>query len=158
MSTTVTVLGAAGWLILTFAAAALGARFLPDAWYRALKKPSWNPPNSVFGPVWTILYLLMAAAAWLVWRQYGIAGAIAPLGFFVLQLALNAAWSWLFFGRHEIAAAFLDILVLWAAIFATMLLFWRLVPVAGILLVPYLLWVSFAAVLNGTIWRLNGES
>ncbi len=151
----VLIAGAAGWLVLTFGAAAIGARFLPDAWYGGLKKPAWNPPNRVFAPVWTVLYLLMAAAAWLVWSKYGIAAAIVPLAFFVLQLVLNAAWTWLFFGRHEIAAALIDILALWVVILVTMVLFWMRQPLAGILLLPYLAWVSFAGVLNGTIWRLN---
>lgn len=155
MTTNVAIIGAVGWLVLTFGAAALGARFLPDEWYRGLKKPTWNPPNSVFGPVWTVLYLLIAAAAWLVWRRYGIAGAIVPLFVFVIQLLLNAAWTWLFFGRHQPQQAFIDILVLWVTILITLILFWRLEPLAGILLLPYLAWVSFAAVLNGTIWVKN---
>jgi tryptophan-rich sensory protein len=157
VTTSVAIIGAVSWLVVTFGAAAIGARFLPDEWYRGLKKPAWNPPNSIFGPVWTVLYLLMAGAAWLVWRQYGIGGAILPLMLFVVQLALNTAWTWLFFGRHEIRVAFIDILVLWVAILTTIILFWRLVPLAGILLLPYLTWVSFAAVLNGTIWRMNSR-
>ncbi len=155
MSTTVSILGAVGWLALTFGTAALGARFLPDEWYRGLKKPSWNPPNALFAPVWTVLYLMMATAAWLVWRRYGIVDSRPALMFFIVQLFLNAAWTWLFFGRHEILGAFIDILILWVMILATMVLFWRLVPVSGILLLPYLLWVSFAAVLNGAVWVLN---
>lgn len=155
MTTSMLMLGAAGWLLLTFGAAALGARFLPDEWYRRLKKPTWNPPNSVFGPVWTVLYLLMAAAAWLVWRRYGIAAAIVPLVFFVAQLILNAAWSWLFFGRHEVGRALIDLLVLWVVILITVILFWSRETLAGILLLPYLAWVSFAGVLNATVWKLN---
>jgi benzodiazapine receptor len=149
------VVGAVGWIVLTFAAAALGARFLPDEWYRGLKKPTWNPPNSVFAPVWTVLYLLMAAAAWLVWRRYGIGGALVPLILFVAQLLLNAAWTWLFFGRHRIFAALVDILVLWVTILATLISFWQLEPLAGILLIPYLAWVSFATLLTWTLWRMN---
>ena len=155
MTTTTIIVGAVGWLALTFGAAALGARFLPDEWYRSLKKPTWNPPNSIFGPVWTALYLLMAAAAWLVWRKHGFGGASVALILFVVQLALNAGWTWLFFGRHQIRSAFTDILILWVVILTTLILFWRLEPLAGIFLTPYLAWVSFAAVLNGTIWRLN---
>jgi len=155
MTTQIEILGAVGWLILTFGAAALGARFLPDAWYRGLHKPAWNPPNSIFAPVWTVLYLLMAAAAWLVWRRYGIGGALFPLILFVAQLLLNAAWTWLFFGLHRIREALIDIAVLWATILATLIAFWRLEPLAGILLLPYLAWVSFAAMLNRTIWRMN---
>ncbi len=155
MTVSVAIAGAVGWLVLTFGAAAIGARSLPDEWYRGLKKPSWNPPNWIFGPVWTVLYIMMAAAAWLVWRRAGIAAAIVPLSFYVVQLALNAAWSWLFFGRHQIRAAFVDILVLWLAIAITVILFWPRESLAGMLLLPYLAWVSFAAVLNGTIWTLN---
>lgn len=155
MTTTVAIIGAIGWLVLTFGAAALGARFLPDEWYRQLNKPTWNPPNSIFAPVWTVLYLLMAAAAWLVWRRYGINGALLPLILFIVQLLLNAAWTWLFFGLHRIRDALIDIIVLWLVIFTTLISFWSLEPLAGILLVPYLAWVSFAAVLTFTIWRLN---
>jgi len=155
MTTAVEVIGAVVWLVLTFGAAALGARFLPDEWYRQLPKPSWNPPNSIFAPVWTVLYLLMAIAAWLVWRRYGIEGAGLPLTLFVIQLLLNAAWTWLFFGRHRLDIALLDIVVLWVVILTTLLSFWGLEPLAGALLLPYLAWVSFATVLNWTIWRMN---
>ncbi len=155
MTTTMEIAGAVGWLIVTFGAAAIGARFLPDAWYRALKKPSWNPPDQVFGPVWTLLYLLMAAAAWLIWRKFGIAEAVVPLGFFILQLALNAGWSWLFFGRHEPRAAFIDLCLLWVTILITLILFLGRVALAGVLLLPYLAWVSFAGALNWTVWKLN---
>ncbi len=155
MATTISIFGAVGWLVLTFGTAAIGSRFLPDEWYRKLNKPSWNPPNSIFAPVWTLLYLLMAIAAWLIWRRYGISTALLPLCLFVLQLLLNAAWSWLFFGRHQIRSALIDIVVLWILILATLLSFWRLDRVAGILLLPYLAWVSFAMVLNWAIWQKN---
>jgi translocator protein len=155
MTITNNIIGAVGWLILTFAAAALGARFLPDEWYQQLNKPSWNPPSSLFAPVWTILYLLMATAAWLVWRRHGISGALIPLLLFVAQLLLNAAWTWLFFGLHRISGALVDIAILWVVILATLISFWKLEPLAGILLLPYIAWVSFAAVLNQTIWQLN---
>lgn len=155
MTTTAAIIGAVVWLALTFGAAALGARFLPDEWYRQLKKPTWNPPNTIFAPVWTILYLLMAAAAWLVWRRYGISGAALPLTLFIVQLVLNAAWTWLFFGRHQTRGALVDIAVLWVVILTTLISFWNLEPLAGVLLVPYLAWVSFAACLNWTIWRMN---
>ncbi len=155
MTTTAAIIGAVGWLVLTFAAAVLGARFLPDEWYRRLNKPTWNPPNSIFAPVWTILYLLMAAAAWLVWWRYGIGGAVIPLILFVAQLLLNAVWTWLFFGRHQIRGALIDIVILWVTILATLISFWKLEPLAGMLLLPYLAWVSFATVLNWTIWQMN---
>ena len=156
MTSTPPALGLVVALAVTFSAAYVGSRFPVDDWYAALSKPTWNPPNWLFGPVWGILYLLMAIAAWLVWRKSGFAGAAIPLGIFVLQLGLNAAWSWLFFGRHELGLALIEILVLWGAILGTIIGFWRLNPISGILLVPYLLWVTFAAVLNFTIWRLNG--
>jgi benzodiazapine receptor len=155
MTTAVEIIGAVGWLVLTFTAAALGAKFLPDEWYAQLKKPTWNPPNSIFAPVWTTLYLLMAAAAWLVWRRYGLGGALVPLILFVAQLLLNAAWTWLFFGLHRIRGALIDIVILWVMILATLSFFLKLSLLAGILLMPYLAWVSFAAALNWTIWRIN---
>ena len=155
MTTTQAILGAVGWLALTFGAAWLGSRFLPDEWYKRLTKPTWNPPNWIFAPVWTVLYLLMAAAAWLVWRRYGITGAVLPLVLFVVQLLLNAAWTWSFFGLHRPGAALIDIVVLWVTLLTTLILFWRLEPLAGILLAPYLAWVSFATALNWAIWRMN---
>ena len=149
------IIGAIGWLALTFAAAWLGSRFLPDEWYKNLRKPGWNPPNSVFAPVWTVLYLLMAAAAWLAWRRNGFMPALLPLGLFIAQLLLNAAWSWLFFGRHRPDLALIDILALWLVLLITLISFWRVEPLAGILLIPYLAWVSFATALNGAIWQKN---
>jgi tryptophan-rich sensory protein len=121
-------------------------------WYAGLVKPSWTPPDWVFGPVWSVLYLSMAAAAWLLWRK---GHAAVPLILFAVQLAFNAAWPWLFFGLHSPGAALIDIVLLWAAIAVTMIAFWRRSVAAGLLLVPYLAWVSFAAVLNFAIWRLN---
>ena len=155
MSLAMSILGAVAALALTFGAAYIGSRFPVDRWYAALSKPAWNPPNWLFGPVWGILYLLMALAAWLVWRKGTFAGAALPLGLFVLQLVLNAAWSWIFFGRHKLAQALVEILILWVAILATILGFWRLNPTSGLLMVPYLLWVTFASALNFAIWRLN---
>ncbi len=148
-------LGAVAALALTFGAGYIGSRFPVDEWYAALSKPAWNPPNWLFAPVWGILYLLIAIAAWLVWRKGGLTGAAVPLGLFALQLILNAAWSWIFFGQHELGLALIEILILWIAILATLIGFWRLNPVSGYLLIPYLLWVSFASVLNFAIWRLN---
>lgn len=155
MSMQKSVLGAFSALVLTFGAAYIGSRFPVDDWYTELVKPPWNPPNWLFGPVWSVLYLLMAISVWLVWLKEGLADAFIPLGIFLLQLVLNAAWSWLFFGKHEMGIAFLEILLLWAAILACVILFWELNPVSGILLVPYILWVTFAAVLNYTLWQLN---
>jgi len=154
LSTADAAIGLVGWLVLCFGAAAVGARFKPGAWYAALRKPSWTPPGWLFAPVWTLLYAMMAVAAWLVWRQTGFSGEV---GLFGVQLALNAAWSWLFFGLHRPAIAFADILAMWVAILATLVAFWAVRPLAGWLLVPYLAWVSFASALNGAVWRLNRE-
>jgi tryptophan-rich sensory protein len=145
----------AGWLLLCFAAAAFGGMFTPGEWYASLKKPAWNPPGWVFGPVWTALYTMMAVAAWLVWTRGGFAAQRRPLGLFLVQLALNAAWTPLFFGWHRPGLAFAEILLLWVAIAATILAFRPVSRAAGWLLAPYLAWVSFAAVLNFTLWRLN---
>jgi tryptophan-rich sensory protein len=155
MTTIDSILGAIGWLALTFSAAWLGSRFLPDEWYKNLKKPGWNPPNKIFAPVWSALYLFMAAAAWLVWRSYGFSLALFPLVLFVIQLLLNSAWTWTFFGLHRPGTALADIIVLWVLILITLTLFWQFEPLAGALLLPYLAWVSFATYLNLTIWRLN---
>ena len=144
-----------GWVVLCFVAASLGALFVPGDWYASLRKPSWNPPGWVFGPVWTALYAMMAAAAWLVWQRGGFAAQRRPLGLFLVQLTLNAAWTPLFFGQHWPGVAFAEILLLWLAIAVTLAAFRRVSHVAAWLLVPYLVWVSFAAVLNFTLWRLN---
>ena len=121
-------------------------------WYAGLAKPAFNPPNWLFGPVWTVLYISMGIAAWLVWRA---GSAKAPLGLFALQLALNAAWSPLFFGLHWIGVALLDIVGLFFAIVATLLAFRKQSGLAALLMAPYLAWVAFASVLNFSIWRLN---
>lgn len=144
-----------GWLLATFAAALVGALFQADAWYAQLTKPPLTPPGSVFAPVWLTLYALMGIAAWLVWRGYGFAGAPAALGFFLAQLVVNAAWSWLFFGLHLPLAALLDLIILWLLLLGTTVLFWRSRPLAGILLLPYLAWVTFAGYLNFGVWWLN---
>lgn len=143
-------------LAICFSAAALGSLATTTNivnWYAGLAKPSWNPPNWIFGPVWTFLYLSMAVAAWLVWRKDGLWQW--PLALFAIQLALNAAWSWLFFGFHMPGAAIFEVVVLWLAILATTIAFWPKSLAAGILMLPYLGWVGFASVLNFTIWRLN---
>jgi tryptophan-rich sensory protein len=148
-------LGAIAWVVISFAAGWVGSRWRVDEWYWRLTRPSWTPPDWVFAPVWTALYLLMAAAAWLVWRRHGVSGAGLALGLFLLQLVHNALWPWLFFGEHRLGLAFLEIVVLWLLILATLLRFYRLVPLAGALLAPYLAWVAFAAALNGAFWSLN---
>ena len=150
-------LGLLGWLALCFAAAALGASASASAgsFYQALTRPSWAPPAWLFGPAWTLLYTLMAVAAWLVWRERGFARARAALSLFIAQLAVNALWTWLFFVWHLGALAFAEIVLLWLLILATLLAFWRIRPLAGVLLLPYLAWVGFAAMLNFAMWRLN---
>ncbi len=149
--------GLVAWLVITFLAAGIGslATMQAETFYTRLVLPSWAPPSAVFGPVWTVLYALMGIAAWLVWREGGFGAARTALTLFLLQLAVNALWSWLFFGWHLGALSFAFILLLWALIAATLVTFLRIRPLAGILLVPYLLWVSFASVLNYTIWQLN---
>ena len=143
-------------IVLCFAIAGQGGLAttpnIPN-WYAGLAKPSWTPPGWIFGPVWSVLYLSMAVAAWLVWRR---GNAAVPMILFGIQLVFNAVWSWIFFGLHSPGAAFIDIVLLWMAIVATTVAFWRRSTIAGILFVPYLAWVSFAAVLNFVIWRLNG--
>ena len=149
---------ALGLFCLTcFLAAGLGSLFTAasvGSWYAGLAKPGWNPPAWVFGPVWTALYAMMAVAGWLVWRRGG-PGAWTALQLFAVQLVLNVGWSAVFFGLQMPGLAFAEILALWIAIAATLRTSWRVSRPAGILLVPYLLWVSFAAVLNFAIWRLN---
>ena len=143
------------WLLACFAAPVSASWARPDAWYAALVKPAWNPPGWVFGPVWTTLYLLMGTAAWLVWRRGGWGAQRRPLSWFAAQLALNALWTPLFFGFHRIDLALLEIVVLWAAIVATIVAFARTSRAAAWLLAPYLAWVSFATFLTFTLWRLN---
>ena len=154
MSTRQQVIGLVVWLVLSFGAAWAGSRFGPSEWFTALRKPSWNPPNWVFGPVWTLLYALMAVAAWLVWKKAGWSAAPA-LGLFVFQLVINALWTWIFFGLQRPGWAVVDIVALWLAILGTAVAFWFKDRIAAALLLPYLAWVSFAAVLNWTLWRLN---
>jgi tryptophan-rich sensory protein len=134
-----------------FAAAAIGAIASADAagFYDSLMKPLWAPPAWLFAPVWSVLYVLMAIAAWLVGKARG------PLGLFLLQLALNALWTWLFFAWKQGAWAFAGIVVLWLLIAATAASFWRVRPLAGALLLPYLAWVTYAAALSFVVWQLN---
>ena len=148
-------LGLVGWLLITFAAAALGAIASVDAaaFYAELIKPSWAPPASVFGPVWSILYLLMGVAVWLVWREPQ--ATKQALGLFIVQLSINALWSWLFFVWHLGAWSFIGVVLLLLLIVATFLSFWKISRMAVVLLIPYLLWVGFASVLTWTIWQSN---
>ncbi|MBP7148380.1 MAG: tryptophan-rich sensory protein [Acidobacteria bacterium] len=153
------LIGLGGWLALTFVAATLGglASAQAGSFYQQLARPAWAPPGWIFGPVWTVLYILMAIAAWLAWRERGLGGATLALGLFIAQLALNALWTWLFFAWRQGGLAFAEILLLWLLIVATVIAFWRVRPLAGALLLPYLAWVTFATALSYTTWRLNPQ-
>jgi translocator protein len=143
-------------IIVCLGAAVLGSLWTTPAlrpWYASLSKPSWTPPNWLFGPVWTILYVAMAIAAWRVWQKVGLTAV--PMQLFVLQLLLNVGWSAVFFRLRSPGLAFAEIVMLWLAILATSIGFWKVVPAAGWLLLPYLIWVSYATALNFSIWRLN---
>lgn len=148
-----------GWLTLCFAAAGIGAvaSAQAPAFYAQLAQPRWAPPASVFGPVWTVLYALMAVAAWLVGRESPQPARRRALALFGVQLAANALWSWLFFAWHLGAWALADIVLLWLLVAATLVQFWRLHALAGALLLPYLAWISFALALNLALWRLNPQ-
>lgn len=140
---------------MCFAAAATGAFVTMGQWYAELNKPSWNPPSWVFGPVWTLLYIAMAVAAWLVWRDGGWKARAPALIVFVVQWFLNALWTPLFFGLRRVDLALVDIVLMWIAIAITIAMFYRVSRAATLLLVPYLAWVTFATALNFAIWRLN---
>jgi translocator protein len=144
-----------GWLSVVFAAAGVGAIASVNAqgFYAQLSKPWWAPPAGVFGPVWSVLYLLMAASAWLAWRSSRL--SVGAFVLFFAQLAANAVWSWLFFAWHRGAFATVDVLLLLALIAATMRAFWASSRVAVLLLFPYLLWVGFASMITWAIWRRN---
>lgn len=158
-STQKQVLGLLGWLVASFAVSAIGAIASVQAkpFYGQLIQPDWAPPPWVFGPVWTTLYALMAIAAWLVWRSGGFSRNRKALTLFSVQLAFNALWSWLFFAWNLGLIALVDVALLCILIVATLIAFWRVIPLAGALLIPYLLWVSFAAILNFSLWRLNPQ-
>ncbi len=153
------IIGLIAWLAICFIASGVGAlaSIRAQSFYTQLSQPSWAPPPWIFGPVWTILYAMMGVAAWLVWRVGGFRANRAALSLFLAQLAVNAIWSWLFFAWHLGALAFADIALLWTLVIATLVLFWRVRPLAGALFIPYLLWVSFAAALNFSIWQLNPQ-
>ncbi|MBS1190555.1 MAG: tryptophan-rich sensory protein [Rhodocyclaceae bacterium] len=153
----VQLLGLAGWLLLTFAAAATGALAAAEAgpFYQQLARPDWSPPAWVFAPVWSALYVLIGIAAWLVWRAHGFRGARAALTLYIVQLAANALWTWLFFAWRQGALAFAEAIVLWCLIVGTAVSFSRLHRLAAALLLPYLGWVSFAVVLTFSTWQRN---
>jgi len=146
-----------GFLVFTLAIGFVAGQVTAPniaSWYSDLAKPSFNPPNWVFAPVWTALYVLIALAAWRVWRVAGWRSR--GLALWLIQLGLNFAWSFIFFGAQNPGAALADIVVLWLAIITTLIVFGRTDRIAGWLLIPYLLWVSFAGLLNFWVWQLNG--
>jgi translocator protein len=151
------ILALVAWLAISFAAAALGGLASVDAnvFYRELARPGWAPPGWLFAPVWSLLYLLMGIGAWLVWREHGFRKASVALSLFLVQLGANALWTWLFFIWHLGALAFGEILILWLLILCTVIAFWRVRPLAGALLFPYLGWVTFASALTYSVWKRN---
>lgn len=157
MSGSQQAVGLVAWILISFAAAAIGGIASANAgsFYLDLARPDWAPPASVFPPVWTILYLLQGIASWLVWRLGGFGAARTALTLFLVQLAVNALWSWLFFAWHLGAIAFFEILVLLVLIVGTIAAFWRIDRLAAVLLLPYLAWVTFASFLNYSIWQMN---
>jgi translocator protein len=152
---TVSVLALAGFVAASFVAAAMGMVFPPGDWYRQLVKPRWRPPDQWFAPVWTVLYLSIAASGWMVWREAGFTGAALPLSIFFVQLLLNAAWTPIFFGLRRPGWGLYEIALLWISIIATIASFSHIHRGAAWLLLPYLAWVTFAAALNFAICRLN---
>jgi len=149
----------AAFVALTFSAAGIASAFTARSvrtWYPSLRKPPGNPPASYFGPVWTVLYFLMTIAAWNVWRLGdGWSGAAPAITIFLIQLALNAAWSAIFFGMRAPGLALIEIIFLLAAVLACIILFWRISIFSAALLLPYLAWITYATYLNAEIWRLN---
>ncbi len=143
------------FLGLSFLAASSGGLFRPGDWYERLNKPSWRPPNAAFPIVWSVLYLLLAVAAWRVWEAAGPGGRATAMTAYGIQLVLNFVWSALFFGMRRMRLALAEVGLLWLSILAMILVFWPIDALAGVLLVPYLAWVSIAAFLNWTMIRLN---
>jgi tryptophan-rich sensory protein len=148
-------LACAGWISFSMAAAAAAFLWPVDGWYASIAKPSWNPPNWIFGPVWTTLYILIGVSAWRVWRTGAFGRDRTTLALFLVQWAFNFAWSGCFFGMRSPGLALIEIACLWALIAVLIARFWRHDRAAAMLLVPYLLWVSFATALNAAIWWLN---
>jgi translocator protein len=151
------VLGLILWLLITFFAAGIGtiASLKAGIFYQQLIRPEWAPPSWLFAPVWTILYLLMGIDAWLVWRVKGFRAARISLSLYIIQLAVNALWTWLFFVWRQGQISFIEIIILWILILCTLIAFWQVRMINGILLIPYLAWVSFASVLTYVTWKLN---
>ena len=142
LTTLVTTVGLAGFVLLVLAVASTGAMFKPGGWYEALAKPDWTPPNWLFPIAWALLYLTIACAGWLVWRAVGFGAAGIAFLFYFTQLALNAAWSWLFFGLHRMDLALVEITILWITVLANIVAFYLIRPGAAFLLIPYLMWLT----------------
>ncbi len=151
-------LGLVGFLLACLAVSAIGGAVTTTSvgtWYQGLQKPPFNPPDWVFAPVWTTLYVLMAIAGWRIWRRLPVAGGAAALAAFAAQLALNLAWSVLFFGFRSIGGGLLEVFFLFGAIVVTARLFFAIERPAGLFMIPYAAWVAFAVVLNASLWWLN---
>ncbi len=148
-------LGLLPFVAACFLTAVSGAVFRPGDWYESLAKPRWRPPNWLFGPAWTVLYICIAVAGWLVWRQAGVSGAAVALAVYAVQLLLNAGWSACSFGLRRLDVAFGELILLWLSIAATIVAFAPISSTAALLMVPYLAWVTFAGVLNFTLWQMN---
>ncbi len=149
-------LSLAFWVLLSFSAGWFGSQFKPGTWYQELSKPSWTPPSFVFPIAWSLLYTLMGVSAWLVWQKRAQSSWVTTaLILFVVQLFLNALWSWIFFGLHQMGWAAMEIGLLWAVVLATLIFFFKISNVAGFLFVPYLVWLTFAFALNTAIWMKN---
>jgi translocator protein len=152
------ILALLGFIALSLFVSVLGGLVTSTSvgnWYQTLEKPSFNPPDWLFAPVWTGLFLMMAIAGWRVWRRAGFGQAKKELTLYGLQLGLNLTWSTLFFGFQNIGLALVEIILLLIAITANTILFWRIDRPAGLLFVPYVLWVGFASILNASLWLLN---
>lgn len=149
------ILALGAFLLLSFAAASSGAAFRPGAWYAALRKPRWTPPNWAFPLVWTVLFCMIAVSGWLVWERAGLV-AWPALALYVVHLAVNAVWSFLFFGKKRLDWAMADVILLWLMIAATMAAFSVYSTTAALLLAPYLAWVTIAATLNFRLLQMNG--
>lgn len=148
------IISAVVFTLASAAAATPGVVFRPGQWYRDLAKPPWCPPNWLFAPVWSVLYVTIAASGWLVWRESGD-GGLPALAVYGVHLLLNGLWSAVFFGLRRPGWALVEILCLWASIVATVVIFQPIDETAAYVLIPYLLWVSFAVALNFRVWQLN---
>jgi tryptophan-rich sensory protein len=148
-------MAAVAFIVIVFAAASSGALFKPGVWYENLRKPGWTPPKWAFPVVWSILYVMIGYAGWLVWTTVGWS---LPMALWALQMLANALWSYFFFGRRRMDLALIDVVVLWLSVAFFILAAWPVAPVASLLFVPYLVWVSAAATLNHSVRRLNPEA